>query len=89
MGATSFHQSVPKKNYESAKQAFRELVEDALYEHGHDPYSGTIATCSLSGEINEPESDKHYENALEELSKRECVYFETQDKYHFIGWASC
>ena len=57
MGATIFHQSVPKKNYESARQAFRELVEDALYEHGHDPYSGTIATCSLSGEIKEPESD--------------------------------
>ena len=89
MGATSFHQSVQKKNYESAKQAFRELVEDALYEHGHDPYSGTIATCSLLGEIKEPESDDHYNAALEELRKRECVYFETQDKYHFIGWASC
>ena len=89
MGATSFHQSVLKKNYESAKQAFRELVEDALYEHGHDPYSGTIATCSLLGEIKEPESDDHYNAALEELRKRECVYFETQDKYHFIGWASC
>ena len=89
MGATSFHQSVLKKNYESAKQAFRELVEDALYEHGHDPYSGTIATCSLLGEIKEPESDDHYNAALEELRKRECVYFETQDKYHFMGWASC
>ena len=26
-------------------QAFGRAVEDAVWEHGHDPYSGTIATC--------------------------------------------
>ena len=30
------------------EEAFRDLVEEALWEYGHDPYNGTISTCDLS-----------------------------------------
>lgn len=31
------------------KDAFNNAVQDALYEHGHDSYNGTISTTSLIG----------------------------------------
>jgi len=46
MGATNIHYTASKKNYKSAREAYKALREDAQYEYGHDPYSGTIATCT-------------------------------------------
>ena len=42
MGATNFsHIQVGRGG---ARELYREAVEEALYEDGHDPYNGTIST---------------------------------------------
>lgn len=89
MGATPIHVTVNKKLYRNAVQAYRELVDDALYEYGHDPYSGTIATCELQGKISEPKDDEAFQKQLDAIHKRDCWYYETDEHYHFIGWAAC
>jgi len=89
MGATSIHYEASKKNYTSAREAYQSLREEEQYEHGHDPYNGTITTCSLEGKISEPKDDDAYEEALDKVDKRECVYYETDKQYVFIGWAAC
>ena len=43
MGAVSEYRTTYAR---SASQAVDQLTEQAEYDHGHDPYSGTIATCS-------------------------------------------
>ena len=45
MGATTFGNLAVGK-YKNASQAYNDLVEDALYDHGHDPYNGTISTTN-------------------------------------------
>lgn len=43
MGATTFQEFVKASDtIYSADSAFRKAVEDAIFEHGHGPYSGTI-----------------------------------------------
>ena len=42
MGASNFSNVIMGKYTPS--EAYRVLVEDALYESGHDPYNGTIST---------------------------------------------
>lgn len=37
------------------QKTFNALCDDALFQYGHDPYSGSIATTSLGHEINAPE----------------------------------
>ena len=89
MGATSIHYDASKKHYKSAREAYQSLREEEQYEYGHDAYSGTIATCSLEGKISEPKDDDAYDEALDKVDKRECVYYETDTHYIFIGWAAC
>ncbi len=89
MGATNIHYTASKKRYKSVNEAYQELREEEIYEHGHDPYSGTIATCTLEGKISEPKDEDAYEEALDKIDKRECKYYETDKEYVFIGWASC
>lgn len=89
MGAIPIHQVASKKVYRTAVEAYRDLVEDALYKHGHDPYSGTIATCELQGKISKPKDDEAYDKQLDAIHKRDCWYYEDDEHYHFIGWASC
>jgi hypothetical protein len=43
MGATSFGDTIIGR-YKHAGEAYDELVEEALYEKGHDSYNGTIST---------------------------------------------
>lgn len=43
MGATTAEYCTVGK-YKDAREAFWELVEQAQYEYGHSPYSGTIGT---------------------------------------------
>lgn len=45
MGACNFIEFGKGKTKE---QAFKALVQEAEWEHGHDPYNGTISTTSLS-----------------------------------------
>lgn len=89
MGATAIHHNVKKKDYSSPRQAFNALVEEAQYQYGHDPYSGTIATCEFYGEIKSPETSEAYNLALEKIGKREVYYYETPDNWEFMGWAAC
>lgn len=89
MGAHSIHVTVNKKLYRNAVEAYKELVDDALYRYGHDPYSGTIATTELQGKISKPENDEAYEKQLHAIHKRDCWYYEDDKYYHFIGWAAC
>ena len=89
MGAEAIHYKASKTKYETARQAFNALVEEAQYEYGHDPYSGTIATCEFYGEIQKPVSDDAYELALDKIGKREVCFYEDDDHFHFIGWAAC
>lgn len=46
MGACSF---IVSGEGVSPQNAFQMLCEEAAYEYGHSPYSGTINTCSLCG----------------------------------------
>ena len=43
MGATDFTTTATGRN---AQEAYRAACEEATYEHGHDPYNGTISTTS-------------------------------------------
>ncbi len=89
MGAASIHETACKKLHKSVKDAYRALTEEAEYEYGHDSYNGTISTCELVGKIPKPEDEIAYDEALDKVDKRECVYYETSAEYVFIGWAAC
>jgi len=89
MGATTIHYKVPKKDFTSPRQAFQHLSQVALEEYGTDPYSGTIATCEYYGAIHPPANSDEYDEAIDRLCKRECVHYEEDGYYNFIGWAAC
>ena len=88
MGAIPIHQVASKKVYRSAVEAYNDLVDQALYEYGHDPYSGTIATTELQGKISKPVDSEAFDTQLDAIHKRDCWYYETDEHYHFIGWAA-
>ena len=78
MGAVSFMHTIEATSVEKAKQM---LVGDALYEHGHDGYNGTISTCygrcrciksfDKYSQKNEKEMLKYAETRIEHLNKRD------------------
>ncbi len=78
MGATNFGMYTVGK-YKSAREAYNELCEEATYEYGHDPYSGTIATTNgffvveNHPRVNTAKFDGWEGNYLDELEKRECA----------------
>jgi hypothetical protein len=43
MGSHTFQQTIGGKKM-TAREGYRELVEQAQYSSGHDPYNGTIST---------------------------------------------
>jgi|SaaInl3SG_22_DNA_1037383.scaffolds.fasta_scaffold00844_23 hypothetical protein len=88
MGAISIHEVASKKVYRNAVEAYEDLVDNAREQYGTDPYSGTIATTQLQGKISEPENYEDFYNKLDAIHKRDCWYYETDEHYHFIGWAS-
>jgi len=81
-----------------AKTCFKSLVDTAIYKHGHNPYSGTIATVS-SFKLEETEFQNeeaalaYADDKIEDLEKRECraVSFVENNKRGFVfyGWAAC
>lgn len=89
MGATTIHYEVKKERYESPSAAYRALVEEEQYNYGNDPYSGTIATCEFMGRVRTPKDNDEYDELVDQMSKRECAYYEKDDKWIFIGWAAC
>ena len=68
--------------FKTAKDAFNEAVDDALYEHGHDSYNGTISTTELTRVITDaPRPNTKAWNALidkleREVPKWECIAIE-------------
>ncbi len=53
----------------TAREAFDALVSDARFEHGHDPYNGTISTTSLSRRPAKVIRKQYSEKAREEAAK--------------------
>ena len=89
MGATNIHYTTKKSLHKSPTEAFNTLVKEDREWYGLDPYNGSISNCYLVGEISIPETEEQYDEELNRLGKRECVYYETQNRYVFIGWAPC
>ena len=100
MGAQSFAINVKAKTPE---KGYNVLVEEALYEHGHNPYNGTISTCKL-GKCTLKLDGYHEENInkawnhIQEMDygkKWVADYidfgadYEGNHSYTFYGWASC
>jgi hypothetical protein len=53
----------------TAREAFDELVIDAEFQYGHDPYNGTISTTSLSRRPAKVIRKQYAEKAREEAKK--------------------
>ena len=88
MGATNIHYEVPKEKYDSPKAAYRALVDEAYYMYGHDSCNGTITTCNYKGKMTTPENQDEYDRVLEyKIGNSECMHYETEKHYVFVGWA--
>jgi len=83
---------------DDAEECFNELVREAQYEYGHDPYNGTISTQSgysvLSVKFNSRnEAECYADMNLDSVEKYHCeaVRFTENDKngFVFFGWAAC
>lgn len=87
-----------------AQDAFERLVKQAEWEHGHDPYNGTISTTSLHGRpvvIADEWSEDVRELAIaeadandwgEKWEARPIDCGKVSDMEHmwaFYGWAAC
>ena len=75
------------------REAYRAAVSEAQYEYGHDPYSGTIATCRLTKTVTPPNgevTDEWLESLWDRVPKWEVYGFQIKEgKYGFVGWAAC
>jgi len=67
----------------TAREAFEALYAEAIYDHGHNPYSGSIATCELGkadkldqSKFTEAAIDRWLDKRLYDCPKREAVYLE-------------
>ena len=73
----------------SAGEAIDKLTEQAIYDHGHDTYSGTIATCHGSvteGKLDQKKFtkkaiDRWIDQAVEDIGKRDITYLELPRSY--------
>jgi len=62
-----------------AQEVYLSLVEDAVYENGHDSYNGTISTCDSYKIIKLPlrkNVQKFIEYRLRKIHKWECECIE-------------
>ena len=95
MGSESFsHQAEGK----SAKDAFQKARKQALYDRGHDGYTGTIAEKDAFIMIELPkgqEAEAYADKLIDEADKRiddkwgpaGCIQIK-KNLYLFFGWAS-
>lgn len=82
MGATGFDHIVRGEN--TLDKAFNQARNQALEEHGSDPYSGTIATVSGAQAITHRPMDIH------EAYKVVDRYWNHEEEYPFISkWGDC
>lgn len=76
MGATTY---TIKAKGANVKEVFNSLVDDAVYEYGHDSYNGSISTTSLSKEIKLPQEilkgKNKYKKIYEYFDKNEDKLF--------------
>lgn len=101
MGACNFIEFCVGK---TAGEAFDELVEQSVWEYGHDPYNGTISTTSLSRRpvkvIRKRFTEKARQEAVEIAEKDgwgkkweskviDCGATNGGHVWAFYGWASC
>lgn len=88
----------------TARDAFDALVEQATWEHGHDPYNGTISTTSLSRRpakvIRKRFTERARQEAIEaaeadgwgekwESRAIDCGATKGGHMWAFYGWAAC
>lgn len=83
---------------DNAQECFDELVKEAEYQYGHDPYNGTISTQQgfsvLKLQFNSrTEAEAYAEANLDSVEKYYCkaVRFSDNGKNGFVfyGWAAC
>ena len=95
MGATTF---CNRQAGSTAQQAFKAAREEALYDHGHSGYSGTIAEKSKFVMISVPEGEIAMNYAWKLIDEGDarvddkwgpagCID-EGDGNYLFFGWAS-
>lgn len=95
MGATTF---CNRESGASALEAFKAAREEALYDHGHSGYSGTIAEKSKFVMIALPEGEDAMTYAWKLIDEGDprvddkwgpagCID-EGDGNYLFFGWAS-
>ena len=95
MGASPF---ITESTGKDAEDAFHKAVEDALYDFGHNGYTGTIAEKNTFVILPLPENSKPYREANRLLDKGDSRIsdkwgpagaFELRPgSYLFFGWAS-
>jgi len=95
MGAESFYVDAKGK---TAKEAFKEAREQALYDYGHRGYTGTLAEKDDFTEIKLPEGNDPYDYAqklVDDCDERiddkwgPAGCFDLgEGNYFFFGWAS-
>jgi hypothetical protein len=95
MGADTFFNTVTGK---TANEAFKNIVADAQYEHGHGGYTGTIAEKGSFVMINLPKGQdaREYANKLiddcdprvdDKWGPAGCIEVK-KGEFLFFGWAS-
>lgn len=98
MGAENFYEV---SSGENPKDAFERAVKDALYEHGHSGYTGSIAeknnfTMATKEILSSSEAWKMAESLIntdysDKWGPAGCIQLQTESKYNkylFFGWAS-
>tara|TARA_R110002110_G_scaffold145190_6_gene334599 strand:- start:2254 stop:2535 length:282 start_codon:yes stop_codon:yes gene_type:complete len=92
MGAHSFYVAYEANN---AEQAYNALVQQAIYNHGHDPYNGTISTTDGFRMITTKPDETPRDTCIraEDLAEKrgECCCWQDQKNlqmWHFAGWAA-
>ena len=102
MGAEWFEHSVPKTDtVDTPEKAFRAAVDEALWDHGHSGYTGTMAEKHDWKWIMVPDGKDWKEHAedvyqYDELSDKwgpaGCIEMQEPDGtvtgWLFLGWAS-
>lgn len=83
---------------DNARECFDELVQEAQYQHGHDPYNGTISTQQnysvLKLQFNSrKEAESYAQENIDSVEKYYCraVRFSENGNNGFVfyGWAAC
>jgi hypothetical protein len=91
MGAINFIEVV--RGCDSPEDAYKEAVQQALYDCGHDPYNGTISTTrgfKFLGEIEKNDVEDYIDQHTDDFDKWEaCGCIKSEKDYIFFGWAAC